>query len=33
MAEQLARGGAIVVAAHQELPDAMRGAQVLELAA
>ena len=33
MAEQLARGGAIVVAAHHALPEVVRGAQVLELAA
>jgi heme exporter protein A len=33
MAEQLARGGAIVVAAHHALPETVRGAQVLELAA
>ncbi len=32
MAEQLARGGAIVVATHQQLPAAVRVAQVLELA-
>jgi heme exporter protein A len=32
MAEQLARGGAIVVATHQQLPAAVRAAQVLELA-
>ena len=32
MAEQLARGGAIVVAAHHALPEVVRGAQILELA-
>jgi heme exporter protein A len=32
MAEQLARGGAIVIATHQQLPAAVRAAQVLELA-
>jgi heme exporter protein A len=32
MAEQLARGGAIVVAAHHALPEVVRGARVLELA-
>src|SRR6516165_8175175 len=29
MAEQLARGGAIVVAAHHALPEVVRGAQIL----
>jgi heme exporter protein A len=33
MAEQLARGGAIVVATHQQLPAPVRAARVLELAA
>jgi heme exporter protein A len=32
MTEQLARGGAIVVATHQQLPAAVRTARVLELA-
>jgi heme exporter protein A len=33
MAEQLARGGALVVTAHQALPQAVRVTRVLELAA
>jgi heme exporter protein A len=33
MAEQLARGGAIVVATHQQLPAAVRAARRLEMAA
>jgi heme exporter protein A len=32
MVEQVARGGAIVVATHQQLPAAVRTARVLELA-
>ncbi len=33
MAEQLARGGAVVVATHQQLPAAVHAVRVLELAA